>query len=159
MSAMAKSCRAISSPEMPSRKARADPLRIKPQGWMTERATRAVMSALKGEARFVGGCVRDTIVKRPIADIDIATPLFPDEVMRRLGAAQIKVVPTGLTHGTVTAVTATRSFEITTLRRDVETFGRHATVAFTSDWEEDSRRRDFTMNALFLGGDGTVFDY
>src|SRR5271167_862914 len=101
---------------------------------MKDRATRAVLRALKGDARFVGGCVRDAILKRPISDIDIATPLFPDEVMRRLGAAGIKVVPTGLSHGTVTAVTKTRSFEITTLRRDVETFGRHAHVAFTSDW-------------------------
>ncbi len=126
---------------------------------MKDRATQAVLRALKGDARFVGGCVRDAILKRPISDIDIATPLFPDEVMRRLGAAGIKVVPTGLTHGTVTAVTKTRSFEITTLRRDVETFGRHAHVAFTSDWEEDSRRRDFTMNALFLTGDGNVVDY
>jgi len=126
---------------------------------MKEPAARAVMSALKGDARFVGGCVRDAILKRPIADIDIATPLFPDEVMRRLGAARIKVVPTGLTHGTVTAVTDSRSFEITTLRRDVETFGRHATVAFTSNWEEDSRRRDFTMNALYLNSDGDIFDY
>ena len=126
---------------------------------MNERATRAVIAALKGDARFVGGCVRDAILKRPIADIDIATPLFPDEVMRRLDTARIKAVPTGLAHGTVTAVTPTRSFEITTLRRDVETFGRHATVAFTSDWEEDSQRRDFTMNALFLAADGAVFDY
>jgi poly(A) polymerase len=126
---------------------------------MRDAATSAVMRALKGEARFVGGCVRDAIAKRPIGDIDIATPLFPDEVMRRLSAAGIKVVPTGLAHGTVTAVTARRPFEITTLRRDVETFGRHANVAFTSDWEEDSRRRDFTMNALFLDEDGEIFDY
>jgi poly(A) polymerase len=126
---------------------------------MKDRATRALLRALKGDARFVGGCVRDAILKRPIADIDIATPLFPDEVMRRLGAAEIKVVPTGLAHGTVTAVLKTRSFEITTLRRDVETFGRHANVVFTSSWEEDSRRRDFTMNALSLTAEGDVFDY
>lgn len=144
---------------MPRPRPRPEPLRIKPRSWMTERATRAVLHALKGEARFVGGCVRDTILKRPIGDIDIATPLFPDEVMRRLDAARIKVVPTGLAHGTVTAVTKSRSFEITTLRRDVETFGRHAHVAFTSNWEEDSRRRDLTMNALFLAADGEVFDY
>ncbi len=126
---------------------------------MKERATVAVLRALKGEARFVGGCVRDTILKRPLGDIDIATPLFPIEVTRRLDAAKIKVVPTGLAHGTVTAVTEGRSFEITTLRRDVETFGRHANVAFTASWEEDSRRRDFTMNALYLAADGAVFDY
>jgi len=126
---------------------------------MKRRATRAVLGALKGEARFVGGCVRDALLKRPIGDIDLATPLFPDEVMRRLAAAGIKAVPTGLAHGTVTAVCEHHAFEITTLRRDVETFGRHANVAFTSSWAEDSRRRDFTMNALYLAADGEVFDY
>jgi poly(A) polymerase len=134
-------------------------MRLKPQSWMKAPATRALFRALKGDARFVGGCVRDAIVKRAFVDVDIATPLFPDEVTRRLDAAGIKVVPTGLAHGTVTAIVAKRSFEITTLRRDVETYGRHAQVAFTSSWEEDSRRRDFTMNALFLAEDGTVFDY
>jgi poly(A) polymerase len=134
-------------------------LRIKSQSWMRHRATRAVLAALKGDARFVGGCVRDAILKRPIGDIDLATPLFPDEVMRRLAAARIKVVPTGLAHGTVTAVVDHHPFEITTLRRDVETFGRHAHVAFTSDWAEDSRRRDFTMNALYLAADGQVLDF
>jgi len=134
-------------------------MRLKAQRWMREQATRAVLAALGGEARFVGGCVRDALVKRPIADIDIATPLFPDEVMRRLKAARINAVPTGIAHGTVTAVTKSRSFEITTLRRDVESYGRHALVAFTSDWEADSCRRDFTMNALFMSGSGEVFDY
>ncbi|HEX3972096.1 MAG TPA: CCA tRNA nucleotidyltransferase [Stellaceae bacterium] len=117
------------------------------------------MSALKGDARFVGGCVRDTILKRPIGDIDIATPLFPEEIMRRLAAAKIKAVPTGIAHGTITAVTETRPYEITTLRRDVETFGRQARVAFSADWKEDSARRDFTMNALYLNDEGEVFDY
>jgi poly(A) polymerase len=126
---------------------------------MKDPATRAVMRALKGEARFVGGCVRDAILKRKIGDIDIAAPLYPDEVMRRLDAAGIKVVPTGLAHGTVTAVSHGHPFEITSLRRDVETYGRHAQVVFTSNWEEDSRRRDFTMNALFLDEEGNVFDY
>ncbi len=126
---------------------------------MKQRATRAVFHALKGEARFVGGCVRDALLKRPIGDIDLATPLFPDEVMRRLAAAHIRAIPTGLAHGTVTAVSEGHAFEITTLRRDVETFGRHANVAFTSDWAEDSRRRDFTMNALYLAADGEIFDY
>ncbi len=148
------------SPGIPPRNPRRiERMRIKPQRWMTARATRAVLHALKGDARFVGGCVRDAILKRPINDIDIATPLFPDEVMRRLGAAKIKAVPTGLAHGTVTAIAEGQSFEITTLRRDVENFGRHAHVAFTSNWEEDSRRRDFTMNALFLAADGDLFDY
>jgi poly(A) polymerase len=132
---------------------------MRPQSWMKRPATRALLAALKGEARFVGGCVRDALLKRPIGDIDLATPLFPDEVMRRLAAAGIKVVPTGVAHGTVTALVERHPFEITTLRRDVETFGRHANVAFTSDWVEDSRRRDFTMNALYLAADGAIFDY
>jgi poly(A) polymerase len=134
-------------------------MRIKPPTWMTDKASRAVMAALKGDARFVGGCVRDTLLERPIGDIDIATPLFPEEILRRLAAAKIKAVPTGIAHGTITAVTDKRPFEITTLRRDVETFGRHARVAFSADWKEDSARRDFTMNALYLNGDGEVFDY
>lgn len=134
-------------------------MKIKPPSWMTDKASRAVMAALKGDARYVGGCVRDTLLKRPIGDIDIATPLFPEEIMRRLAAAKIKAVPTGITHGTITAVTDKRPFEITTLRRDVETFGRQARVAFSADWREDSERRDFTMNALYLNGEGDVFDY
>ena len=134
-------------------------MRIKPPAWMTDKASHAVMTALKGDARFVGGCVRDTLLKRPIGDIDIATPLFPEEIMRRLAAAKIKAVPTGIAHGTITAVTDTRPYEITTLRRDVETFGRQARVAFSADWKEDSARRDFTMNALYLDGEGVVFDY
>lgn len=134
-------------------------MKIKPPNWMTDKASRAVIAALKGDARFVGGCVRDTLLKRPIGDIDIATPLFPEELLRRLAAAKIKAVPTGIAHGTITAVTDKRPFEITTLRRDVETFGRQARVAFSADWKEDSARRDFTMNALYLSAEGEVFDY
>jgi poly(A) polymerase len=134
-------------------------MRIKLPAWATDQASHAVMTALKGDARFVGGCVRDTLLKRPIGDIDIATPLFPEEITRRLAAAKIKAVPTGIAHGTITAVTDTRPYEITTLRRDVETFGRQARVAFSADWKEDSARRDFTMNALYLDGEGEVFDY
>ena len=132
--------------------------RIGVQPWMGEAATRAVLAALGGEGRFVGGCVRDALLGRAIGDIDIATPLPPEEVIRRLDAAAIKAVPTGLAHGTVTAVVPPRHFEITTLRRDVETDGRHARVAFTSDWAADAARRDFTMNALFLDAEGHVFD-
>ncbi|MGO8916743.1 MAG: CCA tRNA nucleotidyltransferase [Stellaceae bacterium] len=132
--------------------------RIGMQPWMSEAATRAVLAALGGDGRFVGGCVRDALLGRAIGDIDIATPLPPEEVMRRLEAAKIKAVPTGLAHGTVTAVVPPRHFEITTLRRDVETDGRHARVAFTADWAADAARRDFTMNALFLDADGNVFD-
>lgn len=128
------------------------------QPWMSEAPTRAVLVALGGEGRFVGGCVRDALLDRAIGDIDIATPLPPEEVMRRLEAAGIKAVPTGLAHGTVTAVAPPRHFEITTLRRDVETDGRHARVAFTADWAADAARRDFTMNALFLDAEGNVFD-
>ena len=124
---------------MPERDAPVD--RIAPQPWMQEDATRAVLAALgPGNARFVGGPVRDALLHRPVLDIDIATPLLPEEAMRRLAQAGIKVVPTGLKHGTVTAVVGERHFEITTLRRDVENFGRHARVAFTDDWRADARR-------------------
>jgi poly(A) polymerase len=125
---------------------------------MTDAATRAVLEALGGAGRFVGGCVRDALLGRAIGDIDIATPLLPEEVIRRLEAAGLKAVPTGIAHGTVTAVARSRPFEITTLRRDVETDGRHARVAFTDDWAADAARRDFTMNALFLDAEGHVFD-
>ena len=136
--------------------------RVKPQAWMREASCRAVMKALTskgGAARFVGGVVRDALLRRAIKDIDIATPLLPLEVMKRLKQAKLKAVPTGLEHGTVTAVAGKRHYEITTLRRDVKTYGRHAEVEFAADWAEDAVRRDFTMNALFLDADGKVFDY
>src|SRR5579883_3017390 len=126
---------------------------------MTEPATRAVLAALAAggaATRFVGGCVRDALLGRPIADIDIATPAPPERVIALLEAARIKAVPTGIAHGTVTAVIAPRHFEITTLRHDVETFGRHARVVFTEDWSADAARRDFTMNALFLDAGGAI---
>lgn len=132
------------------------------QPWMAAAETRQVIDALAAEgaeARFVGGCVRDAVLGRPVKDIDVATPLVPAEVTKRLEAAGIKVVPTGIEHGTVTAVVAHRPYEITTLRRDVETDGRHAKVAFTDDWEADAARRDFTMNALSCRANGEVFDY
>ncbi|MCW5771457.1 MAG: CCA tRNA nucleotidyltransferase [Rhodospirillaceae bacterium] len=132
------------------------------QPWMSAAETRQVLEALTaggGEARFVGGCVRDAALGRGAKDIDIATPLVPEEVTRRLEAAGIKVVPTGIEHGTVTAVVAHRPYEITTLRRDVETYGRHAKVSFTDDWQADAARRDFTMNALSCRANGEVFDY
>jgi poly(A) polymerase len=131
--------------------------RIPPQPWMTDPSIGSVLAAL-GEARFVGGCVRDALLGRAIVDIDIATPFPPDAVIRRLEAAGIEVVPTGLAHGTVTAVVASRHFEITTLRRDVETYGRRARVAFDADWAADAARRDFTINAIFLARDGTIHD-
>ena len=135
--------------------------RIAPQEWMKEPATKAVVAALGGAsvARFVGGAVRDALLGRAVLDIDIATKLAPQETLKRLAAAKIKAVPTGLAHGTVTAVVPPRAFEITSLRRDIESFGRHARVIFTEDWAEDARRRDFTMNALFLDRAGRIYDY
>ena len=113
-----------------------------------------------GEARFVGGAVRDTLLGLDVSDVDLATPLVPDEVVRRLEANGIKAIPTGIAHGTVTAVSAGTVVEVTTLRRDVATDGRHATVAFTDDWRADAARRDFTINALYAEPDtGIVHDY
>jgi poly(A) polymerase len=135
--------------------------RIALQEWMTESATRAVLDALAEggvEARFVGGAVRDALLGLPIGDIDIATPAPPERVTELLEKAGIRVVPTGLAHGTVTAVIPPRHFEITTLRRDVETYGRRARVAFDADWAADAARRDFTINAIFLAPDGTIYD-
>jgi len=109
-------------------------------------------------ARFVGGCVRNTIMGRPVDDIDIATQLVPETVLEALNAAQIRAIPTGIEHGTVTAVVDGQPFEITSLRRDVETDGRRAVVAFTEDWAEDAERRDFRLNALYAAPDGEVFD-
>ena len=134
---------------------------IAPQPWMVEPATRAVLGALSAggvEVRFVGGSVRDALLGRPIGDIDIATPASPERVIDLLEKSGIKVVPTGLAHGTVTAVVPPRHFEITTLRRDVETYGRRARVAFDADWAADAARRDFTMNAIFLAPDGRIDD-
>jgi poly(A) polymerase len=135
--------------------------RLEPQPWMTQPETVAVMAALAsagGEARFVGGCVRDALLGRPVTDVDIATHEPPERVMNLLSRAGIKAVPTGIKHGTVTAVVGRKHFEITTLRRDVETYGRHARVEYTNDWAADAARRDFTMNALFCSIDGTVYD-
>lgn len=133
-----------------------------PQPWMTAASTKALMEALAAngsEPRFVGGCVRDALAKHPVQDIDIATPETPDAVLKLLERAAIKTVPTGIAHGTVTAVFPDRSFEVTTLRRDEETDGRHAKVAFTDDWIADAERRDFTINAMSATADGAVYDY
>ncbi|HEX8241214.1 MAG TPA: CCA tRNA nucleotidyltransferase [Allosphingosinicella sp.] len=108
----------------------------------------AALGAGEGETRFVGGCVRDTLLGLPVSDVDLATRLAPTQVMERLARARIKAVPTGLAHGTVTAVVAGKPVEVTTLRRDVATDGRRATIAYTDDWREDAARRDFTINAL-----------
>jgi poly(A) polymerase len=127
--------------------------------WRTWPGLTRVTAAL-GDSRVVGGAVRDTLLGLEVADIDLATPLAPEEVVRRLEASGIRAVPTGIAHGTVTAVADGRPFEVTTLRHDVETDGRHAVVAFTDDWREDAARRDFTINALYAdSGSGRVFDY
>ena len=111
------------------------------------------------EARVVGGAVRNELLGEPVGDIDVATTAAPEEVMRRAEAAGFKPVPTGLEHGTVTVVVDGTPFEVTTLREDVETFGRHARVSFGRDWQHDAKRRDFTMNALYAARDGTVYDH
>ncbi|HEX8224528.1 MAG TPA: CCA tRNA nucleotidyltransferase [Allosphingosinicella sp.] len=113
------------------------------------KALLAALDARAGATRYVGGCVRDTLLGLPVSDVDLATRLTPEEVMARLGKARIKAVPTGLAHGTVTAVVAGKPVEVTTLRRDVATNGRQAIIAYTDDWREDAARRDFTINALF----------
>ena len=112
-----------------------------------------------GQVRVVGGCVRDALAGRPLGDIDLATTLPPEAVMATAQAAGLKAIPTGIEHGTVTVVCERQPFEITTLRRDVKTDGRHAEVAFTTDWREDAARRDFTINALSCTLEGEVFDY
>lgn len=118
------------------------------------------LGAPDGHTRLVGGAVRDWLLGCVVSDIDLATRLTPDQVMARLGAAGIKVVPTGVAHGTVTAVAGGRPHEVTTLRRDIATDGRHATVAFTDDWQADAARRDFTINALYADAEtGAVSDY
>lgn len=135
-------------------------MQIAVQDRMRSPGVTAVFDALAdGVTRFVGGCVRDSLLGRPIRDIDIATDLEPKDVMSRAGQAGIKAVPTGIAHGTVTLVAKGEPFEVTTLRRDVETDGRRAVVAFTCDWREDALRRDFTMNALSMDRDGTVHDF
>jgi poly(A) polymerase len=111
------------------------------------------------EARVVGGAVRNAMLRLPVGEIDVATTAMPDEVVRRVEAADWKAVPTGIEHGTVTVVINTRPFEVTTLREDIETFGRRARVMFCRDWRADAERRDFTINALSVSADGTVFDY
>jgi poly(A) polymerase len=120
----------------------------------------AALSYGEVKPRIVGGAVRDSLLGLSVADIDLATPLMPEEVTRRLEAAGIKAVPTGIDHGTITAVSHGQTLEVTTLRRDVSTDGRRATVAFSSDWQEDAARRDFTINALYADPDsGEIFDY
>jgi len=129
--------------------------------WLKRPETGRVFAALAEsgvETRAVGGAVRNTLLGLPVTEIDLATTALPQRVMELARKAGLKAVPTGIDHGTVTVVADGVPFEVTTLRRDVETFGRHATVAFTEDWQEDALRRDFTLNALYARSDGTVFD-
>lgn len=129
--------------------------------WRTRPGLRRIVAALSadgGAVKIVGGAVRDTLLGLPVTDVDLATPLLPGEVTRRLEAADIKVVPTGIAHGTVTAIASGDHHEITTLRRDVETDGRRATIAFADDWRDDAARRDFTINALYADLDSGAID-
>ena len=129
--------------------------------WLHSAPIRKVFAALKAgnaEARIVGGAVRDAIIGRPVREIDIATTALPEEVMRLASEARLGAHPTGIDHGTVTVVADGMPFEVTTLRRDIETDGRHAVVTFTTVWQEDAARRDFTINALYCREDGTLYD-
>ena len=127
--------------------------------WMQTASINSLFDALpQGSLRFVGGCVRNALWGEPVGDIDLACKLEPDAVVKALKAANIRYVPTGLAHGTVTAVIEGRPFEITSLRRDVDTDGRRSTVAYTTDWAEDAQRRDLTMNALYADQSGRIFD-
>lgn len=132
------------------------------QAWFRDRDLQRVLALLNsdgGEARVVGGAVRNSLMGLPVSDMDVATTLLPEAVIEKADKAGIKSVPTGLKHGTVTLVVEGRPFEVTTLRRDVETDGRRAKVEFTDDWQTDAARRDLTINALYADADGKVHDY
>ncbi len=135
--------------------------KLAPQPWMTAPETIALFAALAvggKEPRFVGGCVRDAVFGLTVKDIDIATPEPPERVLELLHDANIRSIPTGIEHGTITAVIGARHYEVTTLRMDVESHGRHATVAFTDDWLADALRRDFTINTLSCTLEGDIYD-
>ncbi|HBF30719.1 CCA tRNA nucleotidyltransferase [Rhizobium sp.] len=131
------------------------------QPWFQDPALLRVLTLLNangGQARVVGGAVRNSLLSAPVGDIDLATTLLPTDVMARAEATGIKAIPTGIEHGTVTLVVDGKPFEVTTLRRDVSTNGRHAAVAFGTDWQEDAERRGFTINALYADQSGTIID-
>ncbi|TBW37443.1 CCA tRNA nucleotidyltransferase, partial [Siculibacillus lacustris] len=130
--------------------------------WLADPRLLRLFAAIETDtdtAWVVGGAVRNTLLDRPVVDVDVATTTLPEVVTARALAAGLKPVPTGIDHGTVTVVVEGHPFEVTTLRRDVESHGRHATVAFGRDWEADARRRDFTLNALYASLDGVVHDF
>jgi poly(A) polymerase len=138
-------------------------VKLDANAWRARSGIAALLAALgasEGLTRYVGGAVRDELLGLAVSDIDLATKLRPEAVMERLTAAGIRTIPTGIEHGTITAVSKGQPVEITTLRRDVSTDGRRATVAFTDDWQEDAARRDFTINALFADPvSGEIHDY
>ena len=150
------------SPRPGATAAASAPMRSAGAAWLTAGALPRLLGVLDRdgeEARVVGGAVRNALLDMPIHEIDVATTAVPEEVVRRVQAAGFKPVPTGIEHGTVTVVIDKHPFEVTTLRQDVETYGRHAKVAFGRDWKTDAERRDFTINALSATRDGTVYDY
>jgi poly(A) polymerase len=129
--------------------------------WLGTPALQGVFDAIEqdgDELRAVGGAVRNSLIGEPVMDVDLCTTALPQQVMRRAQKAGLKAIPTGIDHGTVTVVSSGEAFEITTLREDVETFGRHAVVRFGRDWTHDAARRDFTLNALYCSADGTLHD-
>jgi len=138
------------------------PANLADAAWLKQNEITGLLTLLNRdgeEARVVGGAVRNTLLHMPVAEIDVATTAAPDEVLRRVEAAGWKAVPTGIEHGTVTVVINSHPFEVTTLRQDVETFGRKARVKFGRDWRADAERRDFTINALSASPHGKIFDY
>jgi len=133
--------------------------KITPRDWMKTPQSLKIMTALgEGQAMFVGGCVRNTLLDMDVTDIDIATKHHPQKVIEILEAIGVKVIPTGIDHGTVTAIIDKQPFEITTLRKDVATDGRRAVIAFADTWQEDAQRRDFTMNTLLADPSGHIYD-
>ena len=137
------------------------PPRLSGADWLQRPETQAVLAALAARgfaARAVGGAVRNALLGLPVSDVDIATTARPEEVVAAAETAGLRAIPTGIAHGTVTIVAGGRTYEVTTLRKDVETYGRHASVTFTDDWAADARRRDFTLNALYCDAGGEVFD-
>lgn len=127
--------------------------------WPETKALLAALAEAGIDARFVGGCVRDALLGREAVDVDLASATAPEDALHQLQALGIKVIPTGIEHGTITIVIQGKPFELTTLRHDVDCDGRHAIVAYTDSWEEDAKRRDFTINALYADASGAIYDY